>query len=498
MIRSLYNTLLNANQLDPAQLARICDYAESTADARMLEQLARHQALDENTDARLACRPEAAVRTAWLNRPGRTPQAIRAALTAERRIGVLASAAALGAADASLQADLAAMNHPRIAERLLTAGTAPRSVQLAAYQTLASAERLTTAADSLLRVAMSEDDNLAAIAVAVTAEHAPLVVEALARREGVQLDESTYLHLFAVIQERADLRATAASGGCRGERDHDQDAANTLHLLHQLASVPGAPSTVQNRFRTLVIELAALAGTGDNPAQQRKQSCAYRKRLADMWTAVADESHTAKVRQAAETTDADCLRALASHAARWEHHDLAMAVALNPHVDPNLLFATLKTLGIDRFDNLQKLARAHATRPAILAAVVDLCGPYDLDLLLRSLDEPRKVLLAFAVGQSERSSRGLPAMSALKADRLLNHHLVDPEILRSLPARCIAEQDPDAPMGLGIVPRYAATLAEVLSPGADRPQFAAALETLAHGFTGSFGDLVDAAVAASR
>jgi hypothetical protein len=217
-----------------------------------------------------------------------------------------------------------------------------------------------------------------------------------------------------------------------------------------------------------------------------------------MWTAVADESHMAKVRQAAETTDAGCLRKLADHAVRQEHHDLAMAVALNPHVDPDLLVATLKTLGADRFANLQKLARAHATRPAILEALVDLCGPYDLDLLLRSLDEPRRVLLAFAREQSNRSRQGLPTMSESKADRVFNHPLVDADILRSLPAQCVAAHDPDAPLALGIVPRYAATLAEVLRPGADSPQFAAALETLVDGFNGSLGELVDAAVAASH
>lgn len=498
VIKSLYRTLLNANQLAPAQLARICDHAESTCDTGMLEQLARHPALDENTDARLARRTEASVRTAWLTRPGRTPQAIREALATERRIGILAVGAGLVTADATLQAELAAMNHPKIAERLLTAGAAPRSVQLTAYRTLASAQTLTNAAESLLRVAIYDNDKLAAIASAINAQHAPMVVDALAKREELQLEEAAYQRLFTIVYERANLRATATSGSCRGEIDHDQNAEYTLLLLHQLASAPSALPAIQGRFRTLVIELSTLANMGDDPAQHQNERCAFRTRLAAIWTTVADDSHTAKIRQAAGTADAAHLRKLADHAVKRKHHDLAMAVALNPHVDPDLLVATLKTLGANSLANLQKLARAHATRLPILEALVDLCGPYDLDPLLRSLDEPKKVLLAFATTQSERSRQGLETMPASKADRLLNHPLASPTVLRSLPARCIATHDPGAPLALGTAPSYAAALAEVLKPGADNPHFAAALETLAVGFNGSLGELVDAVVAASH
>lgn len=490
MLKSLYESLLLDETLTPRQLAGICDYAESVGATDLLEQLARHPRLDPATDARLACRSEAAVRVAWISRPGRDPKTIQTILGQESRISILAAVAALTTIDDGLRSELSALGHPRVAEALLRSGCATRPVQLAAYRTLAAATTLPAATAQVLIDALADSEVLASVAGIVTSRFAEWVLYALTKQD-LRLAEGVYQHLFDVISASVDLRAKAASPAIRDQsQGRSYYEVTAVGWLRNLAALPGAPQTVAVQVQQTVSALCQLAGLHSESGCDATDLGPLGKALLE---ARSDLAAMGPAWEAARSCDPRRLHAIAAGAIETDNAYTAAAVLLNCHTETSTVEALWSTRsGLRRCAHAAAVARAHRARADTLLTLMDLSGPADLREILGAVDDP-----SLLIGQYLNLLAACgPDIVPIKRDHLntlLEHPLMTADLLRRVPVRAVAEFCPSPTRR----PAFAAALAAVLQPAVETPQVAAALAALAASSEGRLGDLVAAAQAAA-
>lgn len=490
LLTSLYQSLLLAEGLTPRQLAGICDYAESTGDTDLLAQLARYPHLDPATDARLARRPEAAVRVAWISRPGRDAETVREVLGQEGRISILAAVAALTTIDEVLRSQLSAIGHPRVAEALLRTGCATHPVQVAAYRTLAAATTLPAATAQLLIEALADGEILASVAGVASSRFAEWVLNALANQD-LRLAENVYQHLFDVICSSVDLRAKAASPAGRDQSQgvtYREVAA--VQMLRNLAALPGAPQPVAVKVQETIDELCQLAGLESESGCDQQKVGPLAEALLE---ARSDLAAIAPAWEAARSRDPRRLDVIAADAINTNNPYAVAAVLLNRNAEASTIGALWSTRSsLRRRARAAAVARAHRARPDTLLTLMDLSGPADLREILGAVDHPKRLTgqyldLLAACG---------PDIVSIKREHLntlLELPLVTADLLRSFPARVVAEFRPSPARQ----PAFGAALAVVLQPVIETPQVAAVLAALAVSFDGRLGDLVTAAQAAT-
>jgi hypothetical protein len=87
------NLLLKQSNLDVTMQRRIAGHGIAKRDFPLLAQLAAHPALDPEVDTMLSKINSAVVKTAWVSRPGRTPEEITQMVRTEKRVTVLSALA---------------------------------------------------------------------------------------------------------------------------------------------------------------------------------------------------------------------------------------------------------------------------------------------------------------------------------------------------------------------------------------------------------------------
>lgn len=153
----MFETMLAAERLPRETQLTLLEVMEGLKDETGLVRLAHLDGLDDEVDARLAKLPAMRVRTAWITRPGRKVDEVRAMVRSERRITVLVAIAELDVDSPELFAELAGSPHLKVQRALVCNAAAPAEVRATATARVAADYRsLTYAQQAAVRQAWSQ------------------------------------------------------------------------------------------------------------------------------------------------------------------------------------------------------------------------------------------------------------------------------------------------------------------------------------------------------
>ena len=153
----MFETMLAAERLPRETQLTLLEVMEGRKDETGLARLAHLDGLDDEVDARLAKLPAMRVRTAWITRPGRKADEVRAMVRSERRVTVLVAIAELGVDSPELFAELAECPHLKVHRALVCNAAAPAEVRATATARVAADYRsLTYAQQSAVRQVWSQ------------------------------------------------------------------------------------------------------------------------------------------------------------------------------------------------------------------------------------------------------------------------------------------------------------------------------------------------------
>lgn len=351
----------------PAEvLRRAFVVARSAGDENLLAMVARQPQLPDDVDAEIAKLTSAKVRSAWLQRPGRTTEEMADAIRKEKRAGVLAIVAESAAAPAELFEQLVIDGRRSVCLAVLRNESAPLAARqkallllAAAYEGLPLGMKQTIRQYALLQPIVAPDQLV------------PVCAGMLLLELFRSIENPSEVEQLRVVEE------LVAKG---------LDAASATH---------GWDRIVRTRYALNVALEIAEKSSSPVVAEMLQHACSVHLNTAD-GAALAQALHniaagvttpTDRMADAAESNDPARLEALAQHAVANNDRRLAAQLVLNLHTPEHALINMIELCQTERLvqkactQHLMGLAQELYRRSISEEQVVELLAEFRMQLV---------------------------------------------------------------------------------------------------------------------
>jgi hypothetical protein len=408
-LTSLYQAMLTSPAITAATQQRILRYARTAKNTGLLVRLANLPNLDPDVDDVLGLITIAAVRAAWLTRPGRRAANITAALQTETRSAVCVAVAAVAGLPGDVYDRLADLGDGKVAKALLANRAVPASVKLRASRTFTDLPfTYSRTMSTMLATAVQQEPGIETVFAMHGCDR--WLIEHGAG--SVALTDEALERIVTIVA------AAALPDGVRNDV--------TLPWWTPLRSLAGNPRLTPDQA-TRLLSAATVNGSIVHPYRNDPMSDAA---LAEKLTAAAKRTgfyQPGTTDGASTTADLDGLVKVACR-----NRDLRLGLQILAH--PLLTAGIARTLRLSLFSHgvSDEVLHRHTASPEIQAAL--LADDFDLrdDDLNRTAD-PSQVLLAYLQHVPNARIRKVPGEQARTSKYLTEVHL------RALPVAALTD-----------------------------------------------------------
>lgn len=361
-VRKFYKLALADPFAPPELQRRMFQVAAAAKDVAALEQLAQHQRLIEEIDAALGQMTTARVKVAWLRRPNRTVEELVAAIDGETRVSVLASVAEQTGLPTEAFERLGEVDSLKVAEKLIENTHTPPPVRAQAVVTWL--RNWNQATQPYAYSVLTPHTHLFDLVVQHT-NKGLLLREAAGNPLSVGSQRKVFEHCLthaAFIVEQEQRSALAA-----------------------LAKLAVHPSTDLELRAEMLPRVASLV-------PHRDLATLHREVVAAMSGPLDPPEDTERLHFARTVTDEAAQLALAHEVAASKDQKLAAALARNPALCLAAVHPVFDLL-VDH-STLKELVALHASRPALVDAILSHYRLTPTDELLEVTGRPEAALLA--------------------------------------------------------------------------------------------------------
>jgi hypothetical protein len=476
-LAGIFNLLLAQPQIGVEMQRRILAQGIATRDYALLARLASHPSLDTTVDDGLRDVNSALVKTAWVNRKGRTPEQIIEMVRSEKRVTVLTALVQSDGLPADLyQSIVDRTENPKVLAAVQENSNIPENTRFAAtrkqiavlepasvHENEFNRERL-----SYIRQAISR---MPAVAPTLFDTQDPYVLVALAH--SIELPDEVQVRAVTIFRDRyAKILAEK-----KEYRYYNNPLSHILELVEDMID----NAAVCDEAAKILDE--ALEATRNNVQQGYMQ-----QRVDVIRTALGQSKPRGTQQLHLRYSEIDSTEAMTAFVEDISRHKglgkldfperlltpLAIQIVGSPHATPGIIREACDWLGWGSDSNALVKA-AGLTDSAKIAAVITGLHYVDVDEVLDRVDHPLEVMELLL--QNAIDPNGNQTLRGLMDCKHFSH-----EMLLSVPLRLITECNLDVSQ-IAVIDRELAALVT------DENSWTTFI-TLAEEYEGSFLDLV--------